>query len=163
MKTELQKMIDGCTSELNEIKRIIHELKPLDKTKAYLTMYALMKASGTIEFVYRSIVADYFEAFNIHQIDYHLEKFVRKGHSSAKYNEMLKLLENFDENWHRCFKQNVNNRRDSNRLIQSSESLVSNRHLFAHGRQPTATFEEIYNYYLDCLELVKEFDSAVHN
>lgn len=46
-------------------------------------------------------------------------------------------------------------------LIDASNSLVTNRHNFAHGKMPTATFNDIKLYYFDVLELIKIFDSIV--
>lgn len=162
MKTELQDLINDCSSELEDIKVRIQKLK-LDKAKDYLTKYALIKASGTIEFVYRSIIADYFETFNIPQINHYLEITVRTGSLSASYDNMAKLLGKFDDDWNKTFTRNVKKNNSWARIKDSSNSLVKNRHLFAHGKPPTATFEDIYNYYFDCLELVKEFDSVVYN
>lgn len=162
MKDALRQVLDDCTSELDDIRSRMQNLR-LDKARDYFTKYALIKASGTIEFVFRSIVADYFESLNSSQINYYLENTVRKGSLSASYDNMANLLKKFDNNWSRCFKQNVQRRDDYQRLRDSSKSLVDNRHLFAHGRQPTATFEDIYGYYLDCLRLVEEFDSVVCN
>lgn len=162
MKTELQGLIDECTSELEDIKTKIQELKPFDKTRAYLTKYALLKASGTIEFVCRSIITDYFKPFNIPQVDRYLLNTVQKNASCRSFSEMHALLDKFDDDWSKRFKTNINERKDCDKLRQSSNSLVKNRNAFAHGGKTTATFEDIYNYYLDCLELVKYFDSVVH-
>ena len=161
MKQELQDMINDCTAELNDIEIKINALPPLDRTKAYLTKYALIKASGTVEFVYRSIVADYFEQFSVPQIDHFLEKKIRTGSFSAKYEVMSNLLMQFDDNWGRMFKTNIKTRADGQQIIDASNSLVTNRHSFAHGKEPKATFNDIKQYYHDLLELVKEFDSVV--
>lgn len=69
MKSELQDLIDECTAEINDIETRIAAMPPLDKAVRYLTHYALIKASGTAEFVYRSIVADYFSALSDSRID----------------------------------------------------------------------------------------------
>ena len=47
------------------------------------------------------------------------------------------------------------------KIIAASNSLATNRHDFAHGKTPTATFHDIKNYYFDVLELIKIFDSVV--
>lgn len=155
-------MISECTSELSDIEQIIQSLPTLAKQKSYLTKYALIKASGTLEMVYRSIIADYFTGFHSPQLENFLDAKVRHGSSSAKYEMMSKLLKMFDESWSDCFKKNVSMRSDSDKIIVSSNSLVRNRHDFAHGQEPTATFNEIKQYYLDTLELIKELDLVVN-
>lgn len=161
MKSELQNLINECTAEIDDIGLRIAAMPTLDKGIRYLTNYALIKASGTAEFVYRSIVADYFSALSNSRIDTYLDKQIRKGSMSAKYEEMQKLLGKFDEQWKKDFQRAVQARPNKDRLIDASNSLVANRHNFAHGKNPTATFNEIKQYYLDVIELIMIFDSVV--
>ena len=69
MKQELQDMLADCTAELNDIEVRINSLPSLDKGRQYFTNYALIKACGTVEFVYRSIVADHFSQLSNSRID----------------------------------------------------------------------------------------------
>lgn len=161
MKSELQDMLDDCLTELNDIEVKIGTLPSLDKTKRYLTQYALIKACGTVEFVYRAIVADFFSQYSIPQIDKYLEQTVRNGSMSAKYDNMCGLLKKFDDSWASAFRGAIQGRIDGQRIIAASNSLVTNRHTFAHGRTPSATFSDIKQYYQDVLQLIAEFDNVV--
>lgn len=161
MKQELQEMLDICSTELNDIEQRINELPLFDKGKQYLTNYALIKASGTVEFVYRSIVADHFSKLSDSRIDTYLDASVRKSSMSAKYDNMLKLLGKFDDDWRKNFQSAVKARGDKEKLIDASNSLVNNRHAFAHGKSPTATFLEIKQYYFDVVQLIGILDSIV--
>lgn len=162
MKQELDDMLNECTEELNDIENRISTLSPFDKGRQYFTSYALIKASGTAEFVYRSIVADHFASLTNRRIDTYLEKTVRKGSMGAKYKTMLDLLGKFDDQWKKDFQSTVNARDDKDKLIASSNSLVTNRNSFAHGKTPTATFLDIKQYYEDLIKLILIFDSIVH-
>lgn len=161
MKQELRDMLNECTAELNDIESRISASPALDKGRQYLTNYALIKACGTVEFVYRSIVADFFSQLADVRVDTYLDTTIRKGSMSAKYENMKQLLGKFDEQWKKNFQESVNARSDKDKLINASNSLVTNRHLFAHGKPPTATFLEIKQYYLDVVELIGVFDSIV--
>ncbi|MBQ7099391.1 MAG: hypothetical protein IJO05_06715 [Oscillospiraceae bacterium] len=161
MKQELVDMIDACSAEIDDIRNRLSTLPVMDRSRRYLTQYALIRACGTIEFVYRSIVADFFDSSPLTQIHTYLEKTVRTGSMSATYKNMQTLLGKFDDNWKSNFQQAVNSHADSNRIIASAKSLVENRHAFAHGRTPTATFNDIQNYYNDALTLIDLFDSIV--
>ena len=161
MKQELQDMISACSTELADIGNKMANLAPLDKTKSYLTQYALIRACGTIEFVYRSIVADFFDQFGVDQIETYIDKTVRRGSMSCTYDNMRSLLGKFDDSWSNNFKRLVNQHPDGQRMMSSVNSLVTNRHLFAHGRPPTATFSDICQYYQDGLSLIGLFDSVV--
>lgn len=133
----------------------------LDKGRQYFTNYALIKACGTVEFVYRSIVADHFSQLSNSRIDTYLDTTVRQGSNSAKYENMKKLLNKFDRQWGDSFQTTVQGLDNGSRLIDASNSLVTNRHNFAHGKAPTATFLEIKQYYLDVVQLITVFDSIV--
>jgi hypothetical protein len=161
MKRELQDMLDECAAELDDIEVRIDSLPSLDKGIRYFTNYALIKACGTVEFVYRSIVADHFSNLENSRIDTYLDTTIRKGSMSAKYDMMRNLLGKFDEQWKKDFQEAVNARSDKNKLIAASDSLVTNRHAFAHGKSPTATFLDIKQYYIDVVELIRILDSTV--
>lgn len=161
MKRELQEQIAECTSELADIESKIDKLQPLEKTRVYFTNYALMKACGTVEFVYRSIVADFFDRSSIEQVHTYIDKNVRQGSMSATYDNMSGLLGKFDKTWRDNFKNAVHTHPDSHKLIDSANSLVNNRHLFAHGKPITATFKEINQYYSDVVILINILDSVV--
>lgn len=161
MKQELQDMLDLCLLELDDIEERINNLPILDKARQYLTNYALIKSSGTAEFVYRSIIADYFSKLSDSKIDTYLDNSIRKGSMSATYDNMKKLLGKFDDNWQKDFKNAVQSRSDKNKLIDASTSLVNNRHSFAHGKPPTATFLDIKQYYADVVQLIEILDSIV--
>lgn len=161
MNSELRNILNECSSELDDIEQRIDQLKVFDKESKYLTCYALIKACGTAEFVYRSIIADYFAKFQDDKIDQYIDNTVRKGSMSATYDNMLKLLQKFDDNWSKKFKQAIKDNSDGNKLIESAKSLVNNRHLFAHGRIPTATFLDIKGYYINIVKLIDIFDETV--
>lgn len=80
---------------------------------------------------------------------------------SAKYEMMQKLLGKFDDQWKKDFQKAVSVRPDKDKLISASNSLVNNRHYFAHGKPPTATFLEIKQYYADVVSLIQIFDTIV--
>ena len=117
---------------------------------------------GTVEFVYRSIVADHFSQLGNPRLDTYLDSTIRQGSNSAKYDNMKSLLKKFDPQWSSTFSNLVTvQTTDGQRLISASNSLVANRHQFAHGRQPSATFLDIKQYYLDVVSLIGLFDSVV--
>lgn len=161
MKQELSNMLAECTNELNDIQTRIDALPPLDKGRQYLTHYALIKACGTVELVYRSIVADHFSQLSNNRIDTYLDSTIRQGSNSAKYENMKNLLNKFDHQWSSDFQATVQKANNGNRLIAASNSLVTNRHCFAHGKSPTATFLDIKQYYLDVVQLINILDTIV--
>lgn len=161
MKIELQTMLDTCSEELNDIDLIIEQLNAFDKSRSYLTNYALIRAAGTAESVYRSIVADYFSRHGDARIDRFLDSAIRRGASSVTYKNMKALLKKFDEQWSQDFEDHVKSRSDHEQLVGSSNSLVSNRHAFAHGQSLSTSFSDVKKYYLDVVKLIKILDKVV--
>ena len=160
MQNTLRKALKNCSQELNEIEKIIRK-NGLDSQVKYLTMYALIKACGTIEFVFKSIIADFFKKSSIIQIHIYLEKTVREAATSPKYNNVANLLKKFDDKWSSDFKDAMKNHPHYNRIISSMNSLVENRHQFAHGKLPTVTFRDIKNYFNDSKEFLEILDKVV--
>lgn len=161
MNQNLEDVLDECVRELEDIESRIDSLPPLDKGRWYFTNYALIKVCGSAEFVYRSIVADHFSSLENPRIDTYLDSAIRQGSNSAKYENMCNILRKFDDQWCTDFKNTVGARPDKDRLISASNSLVTNRHDFAHGKPPSATFLDIKQYFSDVVELIRIFDSVV--
>lgn len=168
MKRELQELIDDCKQELADIEVRINNLPIMDKGRRYLTNYALIRTCGTIEYTYKSIVADYFSRYSSAQIDRYLEKTLMSSSRSAKYDMICSLLDQFDSNWHAQFCSQaqshfdqVTGASDYNKLKSSLESLVSNRHQFAHGKITSATFLDIKGYFQDAVEVLLILDRVV--
>lgn len=162
MTDNLQQMLDDCWNELLDIENKISNLDDkFDNSVGYFTNYALIKASGTLEYVFRAIIVDFFSGISDPRVSAYLDKMILQGSLSVKYENMQSLLNKFDSNWKKNFKNAVESRANSQELIQSSNSLVANRHSFAHGRTITASFLDIKKYYLDIVELIKVFDSVV--
>ena len=161
MKAELNNLLTECTQQLNEIAEKMSTLDAFDKTRNYLTQYALIKTCGTVEYVYRSIVADLFDQSSLTQIQTYLNNTVRSGSMSGTYDNMSGLLSKFDVTWQSDFRNAIHARSDSQKIIASAKSLVNNRHSFAHGKPTTVSFNDIVDYYNDALILINVLDSVV--
>lgn len=160
MNSELQAMLGESKEELEDIAMRIRETSPFDECRKYLTNYALIRAAGTAEYVYRAIIADYFAALGNAKIDKYLDKAIRQGSMSATYENMSNLLGKFDEKWKSEFSQSVNRNEHGEQIKASAKSLVQNRHAFAHGRPITASFSDIKSYYQDMILLIEIFNSV---
>jgi hypothetical protein len=155
-------LIESCDKELEDIKGRIEESSSFDKVVFYLTQYALMKASGTVEYAVRSIVADYCDLSASSQVHNYIDATVRNASISGKYQNMSSLLKKFDSEWARLFKAKVAELAGSQKVIQSADSLVNNRHSFAHGGNSSASFSDIVQYYNDAKKLVVLLDEVVN-
>jgi len=57
--TETEQILDNCTAELERVRRLIEDLGITSPIAPYLTNYVLIRACGTVEQVFKSIIADY--------------------------------------------------------------------------------------------------------
>ena len=161
MTQQMKTFISDCNRELIDITTIMNNISSVSNEAKYLTHYALIKAEGTIEYAYRSIIYDYFKSLNNSKINNYLEETVKKGSMSGTIYNMKKLLKQFDYNWLNSFETLLKSRQDKKKLESSCKALVENRHLFAHGQNTTITFNDIKNYYNDALIVINIFDSVV--
>ena len=167
MKQEFQQMIDDCNVELDDIQTKIAALPSTDRMRQYLTNYALIRTCGIAEFVYRSIITDYFSKYSSTQINKYLESTIRNASHSVLYDNICALLGKFDDSWRNNFQTTVathtnsSGKNDKEKLILSTKSLVNNRHAFAHGKSTSVSFTQIKEYFKDVIELIKILDAVV--
>lgn len=160
MKQALEDQLQECKKELDIIDALITGA-PLEKSAQYLKMYALIKSCGTVECVFKSIVADYFSKSTISQIQTFIDKTIRESSASPTYGNICKLLKNFDDQWAKDFKQSIECHTNKNKFLDSINSLVTNRHQFAHGNNSLVSFNDILQYYCDSVEVLRILDSVV--
>lgn len=160
MKDELTNILTECNNELIEIKNKISEA-PHDRIVKYLTNYALIKAYGTIEFIYISIIKDCSKQLSDPKLHSYLDYVIGRDSKSAKYDNMGKILKQFNNELHNTFKRNIQNTQDCDKIISSLNSLVNNRNNFAHGRPQTASFDNIKQYYDDSIKIIQIFNETI--
>jgi len=160
MKKYLRKQLNDCQKELNTIKRIIPR-DPLNTSVYFLTLYSLVKTCGTIEYVFKAIISDFFDKSKIKQIKYYIAKSIRESSANPRYSKICETLEKFDETWNNDFKANINILPDKNKLISSLNSLVNDRNEFAHGKNPTVSFSSICSYYQDAIKIINILDKSI--
>ena len=163
MKRSISKILKDCKNELDDINSIIQRQGPFHKTTPYLIRYSIIRACGTIEVAFKSIVSDYFNKSKIPQIHNYLDKTVRNNSRNPSYENMCSLLKNFDATWHAEFKRKIKSHRDKSRLLSSLDSLNLARNEFAHGKVSfTISINQVINYYDDTVELLKVMYSCIY-
>jgi hypothetical protein len=71
------------------------------------------------------------------------------------------LITMYDVDWNTNFKQRLNEHENSERVKDSIDSLNTARNSFAHGDSPSSSFENIRNYFNDCVEIINILDEVV--
>jgi len=160
MKRELIDLINDCNVEIDKIKSIV-DLSPLDATTQFLNKYTLIKACGTVELVFKSIIANFFDSSSIIQVHNFINRNVRESSANPKYDKICNMLKGYDSQWCIDFKDSVNRLSNSIKVKQSLESLVEQRNAFAHGKNTTITVANVKDYFTDAVIILNLLDEAV--
>src|SRR5665647_935780 len=146
MRRPIAARLRECDGQLNDIETRINA-DTFNDINIYLTNYAIIKACGTIEVTFKSIIADYFNKSKIQQVHTFLDNKVRSDSMNPNYTNIIKLLKAFDDNWASDFKSRINAHQDKEQLLDSLKSLNNSRNRFAHGNSPTLSIQQVKQYY----------------
>ena len=142
MNGDYSLILRDCRIELENIQRWI-TANPMDSNVRYLTSYAVIKASGTIENVLKRII---FDTLSDGAKD-ETKNFLTKSIMDASYNpspgQIYKLLEKINTDWKQQFESFIH----GSNLKGELKSLVELRNSFAHGSSITASIRDVVNYF----------------
>lgn len=159
--SSVENMLNGCDAELNDLQNTVNKLGNTSPVAPYLTKYAIIRACGTIEQAFKTIVADHCSADSKAQVREFLRVRVRESSSNPSWEQICKLLKDFDKAWNEGFKTRVNADADANQIKQSLKSLVDARNDFAHGGNPSTTIGDVKDYFDHASRIVRHLDSVV--
>lgn len=160
--SNVEQLLNTCSTDINQVKIIIDGLGIMSNIVPYLTKYALVRACGTIEIAYKSIIADYCSFRSKKQIKNYINAKVRETSSNPSYDKINYTLTLFDTEWADDFRNSVSSHPRNTELRTSLQSLVDARNDFAHGGDPTATIEDILNYFEDSYEIINLLDQIIN-
>jgi hypothetical protein len=158
MIKEVLPHIEKCKEEIEEIEAWINKI-PTDPKVRYLTNYALIKSYGTIESIYKAIMSARFDKYET-QIKNYMTSTMEKS-ASPNYQKLCKTLKSFDEDWETDFKARIDKSNDGLKLITSINSLIQNRHSFAHGAETSISLKDIKSYYEDSIIVLDIFGDVL--
>lgn len=142
-------LIQDCVYELEKIETLIEVLMSTNPAVPYLTKYALIKACGTIEQSFKTIISDFTCLNQSNHVKNYIDQTFRNSSINPNLNNILRSLNKFNEDWSRRFEHNLNNDPQCERLKFSIKSLNNARNQFAHGNIPNVTFHDIKTYFED--------------
>lgn len=156
-----EKELDKCKDDLDRIKTIIDSLGLTTNIVPYLTNYSIIRACGTIEICFKTIIVDYCSVRSKPQVKTFLNRRVREGSANPSFQNILKILKDFDENWSTAFKGQLDADPDKTHLLTSLQSLVDARNDFSHGGSPSATIADVLKYFDHADRIIKKLDATV--
>ena len=153
--------LNDCKSELLQIESLIQNAGSMSATAKYFTFYSLIKACGTIEFAFKTIISDVHNGASS-QLTRYIDLKIRSSSMNPSYSNIYNLLKDFDEVWAADFKRVCNSVPDGPRFVSSLDSLNKNRNAFAHGQRISASFSDIKSYFLDSSKIIELLDGVVN-
>lgn len=153
MKPDVQANIDNCKDDLNKIWHLIEGIGTINPISGYLTRFALIRICGTLEVCYKSIIADYYEAFSP-ELQRYIGIHVREASLNAQYNSISKVLGEFSEEKCRLFKTRISSLENKEQVITAMSDLNTARNEVAHGYSTTMSFNEMKQKFNDSLIII---------
>ncbi|GGR64900.1 hypothetical protein GCM10008959_28800 [Deinococcus seoulensis] len=161
MKQEVIDILDECDAELRQIKIFLGAMGLGSAMTPYISRYAVIKACGSIEVAFKNNVNDICSPRTKKEVKYYLRKEVIGSSMNPSYDNIIKLISKFSEDWPREFKREVNNDPDASRLKTSLKSLVDGRNEFAHGGSPSITIDDTIRYFADSRKILEILDGVM--
>lgn len=158
---DVEKILGDCQSDLNRVSSIIDSLGFGSNIVPYLTQYGVIRACGTIETAFKSIIADHLSKRSKTQVKNFLTRKIRENSMNPTYSNICSTLGDFDDEWKKIFKVEINNHNNKEVILTSIKSLVDARNDFAHGGNPKVTISDTVTYYEHFCEVIEILDVIV--
>lgn len=153
-------ILHDCLADLIIVKAT---LVGLDGAPAapYLKKYSVIRASGSIEFAFKKIIADKVDEGSHEQVKNFIRTKVRNTSRNPKLEAIESSLDEFDPRWRRRFGEllALSNRA---RLRSALADLVTARNKFAHGGDSDLSIDAIIEHFRDGAKVIAFLDQTVH-
>lgn len=153
--------IESCLEEFEKIDFIIKGMGSMSHPVPFLTRYSIIKACGTIEFSFKTILSDVGIDSQTKQLKQFIDKKIRFSSMNPSYGNMCSSLNNFDEEWRKNFKTTIKEHPEKTKILDSLDSLNNARNAFAHGGTPTTSFINVQEYFGDSIKILEVLESSI--
>jgi hypothetical protein len=158
---DVQTLIEECDSDFERIEKIIEVLQNTNPAVPYLTKYAIIKACGTLEQAFKVMISDFSCTGQSAQVKKFINISFRESSINPNLDNIHKSLKKFDDQWNENFKNLLNADIDIAKIRSSIKSLNNARNLFAHGGNPTVTFNDVVDYFSDAKKIINYLDQSL--
>ena len=158
---EVESVLNDCYDDLQRVKAIIDSLGGSSNIVPYLNNYAIIKACGIMEVAFKTIIADYCSKRSKKQVQEYLTRKVRDNSMNPSYENICRTLGDFDSDWKKQFKDDVNTHTQKDIILTSMKSLVAARNSFAHGGNPGLSINDTITYFTNFRVAIELLDTIV--
>lgn len=156
MNGSYSQALRDCQVELNSIQQWIVN-NTFHSNVRYLTSYAVIKACGTIEYVFKQIIFDYLTNGANEEAKAFLNKNIIEASFNPSPGQMYKILEKMNSLWKQNFENLIGGTNQKGQL----KSLVDLRNSFAHGSMITASINDVITYYNAGVWILEKLDGVM--
>lgn len=142
-------------SHKQKLDSLFAKTKDLDSDPeliAHWSRYLCVLVSGFVEASVRTLIADYATARSAPEIA-HFVGSKLKMFTNAKINKLLDLVSEFGDEFREDFAKSV-----TEEIKDAVDSVVSNRHLIAHGKDVGIGISAITKYYQSVIKAIEELE-----
>ena len=157
MNDEHRRHIADCRDELAKIKEWIDK-NSLDTNVKFLVAYAVVKSSGTIEIVFKSIIHEYLSSGCKKETKTFIERNVIDLACNPSAGNIGNILQQIDVQRRDVFESMIKGSREKADL----NSLVRLRNDIAHGRDINTSINTVERYYESGIVVVGIMDSLLY-
>lgn len=159
MRSDYADLIKNTDRELQEIRKWINADKNRFDTKTkYLIAYSVIKASGSIEVVFKQIIYDYLTREAGEKTATYIEKMILDSSCNPNTGNMSNLLQNISSEWKEQFDALVKESGKKSKI----NSLVQLRNDFAHGDNITVSIDTVISYFDAAKDILNILDTVVN-
>lgn len=159
--SNVQSLVDECDSDFERIEKIIEVLTNTNPAVPFLTKYVIIKACGTLEQAFKMMISDFSCVGQSSQVKKFVDISFRESSINPNLQNIHNSLKKFDEQWNTNFKALLNSDVDLAKIKSSIASLNSARNQFAHGGNPTVTFNDVKDYFNDAKMIIDYIDQSL--
>lgn len=156
MRTEYERQLNDCSTEISNIKSWINA-NTLDSNIRYLVAYSVVKASGTIEIVFKQMMYDALSDGAKEEAQTFLEKSIIDSSCNPNTGNISKMLEKSDSSRKALFDNIVKGKQEKSDL----NSLVNLRNDIAHGRTISTSINTIERYFQSGRWILQELENLL--
>ena len=153
MNGKFLQMIADTRGELDSIHKWINDGNQFDSKTRYLISYAVVKASGTVEVIFKNMIYNFLIVGANEKAKGYLEKAIIDSSCNPNTGNML---QNISSEWKTLFDQQVKQSGEKDKL----NSLVQLRNDFAHGDSISVSIDTVIKYFDSAVKILNILDNV---
>lgn len=156
MNGEFLQMLMDTKEELNSIRKWINAGNQFDSKTRYLISYSVVRASGTVEVIFKNIVYNSLAVGANEKAKEYLANAIIESSCNPNTGNMSNMLQSISSEWKKEFDQKVKQSGEKDKL----NSLVQLRNDFAHGDAISVSIDTVIKYFDSAVEILNILDGV---